>query len=48
MNINKILKALLLFLMVLFSQLQFQSLKAEDTNNLDDEEYQQLIHLLEV
>ena len=38
MNINKILKALLLFLMVLFSQLQFQSLKAEDTNNLDDEE----------
>ena len=30
MNINKILKALLLFLMVLFSQLQFQSLKAED------------------
>ena len=38
MNINKILKILLLFLMVLFSQLQFQSLKAEDTNNLDDEE----------
>ena len=38
MNINKILKVLLLFLMVLFSQLQFQSLKAEDTNNLDDEE----------
>ena len=38
MNINKILKALLLFLMVLFSQLQFQSLKAEDTNNLDEEE----------
>ena len=38
MNINKILKALLLFLMVLFSQLQFQSLKAEDANNLDDEE----------
>ena len=38
MNINKILKALLLFLIVLFSQLQFQSLKAEDTNNLDDEE----------
>ena len=38
MNINKILKALLLFLMVLFSQLQFQSLKAEDKNNLDDEE----------
>ena len=38
MNINKILKVLSLFLMVLFSQLQFQSLKAEDTNNLDDEE----------
>ncbi len=38
MNINKILKALLLFLIVLFSQLQFQSLKAEDKNNLDDEE----------
>ena len=38
MNINKILKVLLLFLMVLFSQLQFQSLKAEDKNNLDDEE----------
>ena len=38
MNINKILKVLLLFLMVLFSQLQFQSLKAEDTNNLDEEE----------
>ena len=38
MNINKILKVLLLFLMVLFFQLQFQSLKAEDKNNLDDEE----------
>jgi len=38
MNINKILKVLLLFLIVLFFQLQFQSLKAEDTNNLDDEE----------
>ena len=38
MNINKILKVLLLFLLVLFSQLQFQSLKAEDKNNLDDEE----------
>ena len=38
MNINKILKVLLLFLTVLFFQLQFQSLKAEDTNNLDDEE----------
>ena len=38
MNINKILKVLSLFLMVLFSQLQFQSLKAEDKNNLDDEE----------
>ena len=38
MNINKILKVLLLFLMVLFFQLQFQSLKAEDTNNLDEEE----------
>ena len=38
MNINKILKVLLLFLMVLFFQLQFQSLKAEDTTNLDDEE----------
>ena len=38
MNINKILKVLLLSLMVLFSQLQFQSLKAEDKNNLDDEE----------
>ena len=38
MNINKILKVLLLFLLVLFSQLQFQSLKAEDTNNLDEEE----------
>ena len=37
MNINKILKILLLFLMVLFSQLQFQSLKAEDKNNLDDD-----------
>ena len=38
MNISKILKILLLFLTVLFFQLQFQSLKAEDTNNLDDEE----------
>ena len=38
MNINKIYKLLLLFLIVLFFQLQFQSLKAEDTNNLDDEE----------
>ena len=38
MNINRILKVLLLFLTVLFFQLQFQSLKAEDTNNLDDEE----------
>ncbi len=38
MNINRILKILLLFLTVLFFQLQFQSLKAEDTNNLDDEE----------
>ena len=38
MNISKILKVLLLFLTVLFFQLQFQSLKAEDTNNLDDEE----------
>ena len=38
MNINKISKILLLFLIVLFFQLQFQSLKAEDTTNLDDEE----------
>ena len=38
MNINKILKLSLLFLIVLFFQLQFQSLKAEDTNNLDEEE----------
>ena len=38
MSINRILKVLLLFLTVLFFQLQFQSLKAEDTNNLDDEE----------
>jgi hypothetical protein len=38
MNISKILKILLLFLTVLFFQLQFQGLKAEDTNNLDDEE----------
>ena len=38
MNINKILKVLLLFLTVLFFQFQFQGLKAEDTNNLDDEE----------
>ena len=38
MNINRILKVLLLFLTVLFFQLQFQGLKAEDTNNLDDEE----------
>ena len=38
MNISKILKVLLLFLTVLFFQLQFQSLKAEDKNNLDDEE----------
>ena len=38
MNINRILNVLLLFLTVLFFQLQFQSLKAEDTNNLDDEE----------
>ena len=38
MNINKIFKLLLLFLIVLFFQLQFQSLKAEDSNNLDDEE----------
>ena len=38
MNINRILKVLLLFLTVLFFQLQFQSIKAEDTNNLDDEE----------
>ena len=38
MNINKILKISLLFLTVLFFQLQFHNLKAEDTNNLDDEE----------
>ena len=38
MNINRILKILLLFLTVLFFQLQFQSIKADDTNNLDDEE----------
>ena len=38
MNINKIFKVLLVFLTVLIFQLQFQSLKAEDTNNLDDEE----------
>ena len=38
MSINKILKVILLFLTVLFFQLQFQSLKADDTNNLDDEE----------
>ena len=38
MSINRILKVLLLFLTVLFFQLQFQSLKAEDTNNLDEEE----------
>jgi hypothetical protein len=38
MNTNRILKVLLLFLTVLFFQLQFQGLKAEDTNNLDDEE----------
>ena len=37
MSINRILKVLL-FLIVLFFQLQFQSLKAEDTTNLDDEE----------
>ena len=37
MSINRILKVLL-FLTVLFFQLQFQSLKAEDKNNLDDEE----------
>ena len=38
MNINKISKISLLILVVLFFQLQFQSLKAEDTNNLDEEE----------
>ena len=38
MNINRIIKVLLLFLTILFFQLQFQGLKAEDTNNLDDEE----------
>ena len=38
MNISKILQILLLYLTVLFFQLQFQGLKAEDTNNLDDEE----------
>ena len=38
MSISRILKVLLLFLTVLFFQLQFQNLKAEDTNNLDDEE----------
>ena len=39
MNINKILKLLSLFLVVLLFQLQFLSLKAEDTAaNLDDEE----------
>ena len=38
MNINRIFKVLLLFLTVLFFQLHFQSIKAEDTNNLDDEE----------
>ena len=38
MNINKFLKVSLLFLMILFFQLQFQSLNAEDSNNLDDEE----------
>ena len=35
MNINKIL---ILLLTILFFQFQFQSLNAEDTNNLDDEE----------
>ena len=38
MNINKISKISLLILVVLFFQLQFQILKAEDTTNLDDEE----------
>ena len=38
MNISRNLKILILFLSILFLQLQFQSLKAEDTNNLDDEE----------
>ena len=38
MNINKFLKVSLLFLMILFFQLQFQILNAEDSNNLDDEE----------
>ena len=38
MNINRISKVLLLFLTILFFQLQFQVLKAEDANNLDDEE----------
>ena len=38
MNINNISKISLLILVVLFFQLQFQSLKAEDTANLDDEE----------
>ena len=38
MNINKISKISLLILVVLFFQLQFQNLKAEDINNLDDEE----------
>ena len=46
MSINRILKVLL-FLTVLFFQLQFQSLKAEDTNNLDDEELPAIDPLLE-
>ena len=38
MNISKILKISVLFLTVLLFQIQFQTLKAEDKKNIDDEE----------
>ncbi len=38
MNINKLFKFFLLLLTILFFQLHFQSLNADDSQNLDDEE----------
>ena len=38
MNINKIFKISVFLITLLFFQLQFQSLKAEDSNKIDDEE----------
>tara|TARA_Y100000768_G_C23690698_1_gene546743 strand:+ start:34 stop:462 length:429 start_codon:yes stop_codon:yes gene_type:complete len=38
MNINNIFKILIVLITILFAQLQFMNLKAEDVKNLDDEE----------